>query len=361
MPIYMDLHIVPGVKARGVAEAHQLDVEVEEQFSCKCMTYWVDELRGHVFCLIDAPSKEAVTEMHTQAHGLVPHRIIEVQTSLVESFLGRVSDPEEDIQVDDGLKVFHDPSFRVLLLVTMQDFALMKFYLGPEKAEQVQAIYHHRIGEALAKHGGSRAEYRGKGLLASFTSATKAVSCALEIREQVPEEAGLRISISAGEPIAKNNNLFGDTIKAANQMCFVSRTSQPVVTSAVAELVTNDVLQKAGNILQKLSTADETFLFLLCNSMEENYQEPGFLLDDYCQSMGVSKSQLYRKTLAYAGLSPNALLKEFRLQKALEQLSHKQHSVAEVSFDNGFTSPSYFTKCFKSRFGLLPLAYMDRV
>ena len=361
MPIYMDLHIVPGVKARGVAEAHQLDVAVEEQFSCKCMTYWVDEARGNVFCLIDAPSKDVVTEMHTHAHGMVPHRIIEVQSSLVESFLGRVSDPEENVVIDDGLKVFHDSSFRILLLTTVQDPALMKFYLGQEKAEQVLATYHLAMEKALAKHGGRTVECKGKGFLVSFTSATKAVHCALEVLGQVPEEAGLRISISAGEPVTGHDNLFGDIIKTANCLCFLSQSSRPVLTASVAELVTKDVLQQAGSDLQKLSPAEEAFLFQLCNCMEANYHEPGFLLDNYCQSIAVSKSQLYRKTLAYAGLSPNALLKEFRLQKALEQLSQKRHSVAEVSFDNGFTSPSYFTKCFKSRFGLLPLAYMDKV
>ena len=67
MPIYMNLHIVPGVKAGDVAEAH---VSIQEQQNCKCMAYWIDESREHIFCLIDAPGKEAVEELHNQAHGL---------------------------------------------------------------------------------------------------------------------------------------------------------------------------------------------------------------------------------------------------------------------------------------------------
>src|SRR5438552_15901122 len=88
MPIYMDVHIVPGVKASDVAEAHRKDLLHQEEYGCKCMTYWIDEKRESIFCLIEAPEKEAVKEMHSKAHGLVPNKIIEVSSTIVESFLG---------------------------------------------------------------------------------------------------------------------------------------------------------------------------------------------------------------------------------------------------------------------------------
>jgi hypothetical protein len=78
MPIYMDVHIVPGVKARDVAEAHRKDLLHQEEHGCQCMTYWIDEQRESIFCLIEAPEKEAVEEMHRRAHGLIPNKIIEV-------------------------------------------------------------------------------------------------------------------------------------------------------------------------------------------------------------------------------------------------------------------------------------------
>ena len=78
MPIYMDVHNVPGVKARDVADAHLLDLIHQNEFGCNCMTYWIDEQRESIFCLIAAPSKEAVEELHGKAHGLVPNRVIEV-------------------------------------------------------------------------------------------------------------------------------------------------------------------------------------------------------------------------------------------------------------------------------------------
>ena len=82
----MDLHILPGVKARDVAEAHRRDMLIQQDHDCKCMTYWIDEKRGNVFCLIEAPAKEAVEEMHNKAHGLIPNRIIEVNSMLIKYF-----------------------------------------------------------------------------------------------------------------------------------------------------------------------------------------------------------------------------------------------------------------------------------
>jgi len=83
MPIYMDVHLVPGVKAKNVAEAHRQDMLHQEGYGCKCMTYWIDERRESIFCLIEAPDKDAVEEMHARAHGLIPNRIIEVSSKVV--------------------------------------------------------------------------------------------------------------------------------------------------------------------------------------------------------------------------------------------------------------------------------------
>jgi transcriptional regulator GlxA family with amidase domain len=52
-------------------------------------------------------------------------------------------------------------------------------------------------------------------------------------------------------------------------------------------------------------------------------------------------------------------LKDFRLEKAKELLKKKRYSVSQITFESGFTSPSYFTKCFKKKYGLLPMEYVD--
>jgi AraC-like DNA-binding protein len=73
----------------------------------------------------------------------------------------------------------------------------------------------------------------------------------------------------------------------------------------------------------------------------------------------MSKSQLYRKTVDFFDLSPNLLLKDYRLEKAKELMKKRRYTISQITFDSGFTSPSYFTKCFKKKYGLLPMGYLD--
>ena len=359
----MDVHIVPGVKARDVAEAHKKDLLHQEEYGCKAMTYWVDEKRETIFCLVEAPDKQAVEEMHSKAHGLIPNKIIEVSGNVVESFLGRIYDPAEAETSDDGLKVFSDPSFRILLVTKLTDPVLLQYKLGKEKANELLNRHNNIIRKNLLLHGGSEVEHGGSGFIISFASATKAVSCAIAIQKEMPvdiaNETGFRIGINCGEPVGKTNKLFGDTIHFAGYMCAIARTLQVAVASPVKELVSKDHFQNGGNDFLSLAPQDETLLELLFSKLEENWQNADFDSDDYCQSMAMSKSQLYRKTIALTGLSPNILLKEFRLEKAKELMKKQRYNISQITFDSGFTSPSYFTKCFKKKYGLLPMTYLD--
>lgn len=80
MPIYMDIHKgVEGLTAKAVAGAHQKDLEVQERYGVKYMKYWFNEADGTVFCLCEAPNKEAAEAVHREAHGLVADEIIEVK------------------------------------------------------------------------------------------------------------------------------------------------------------------------------------------------------------------------------------------------------------------------------------------
>ena len=363
MPIYMDVHIVPGVKARNVAEAHRQDLLHEEEYGCKCMTYWIDEGRESVFCLIEAPDKDAVKELHRKAHGLVPYKVIEVSSSVIQSFLGRIYDPEEAEVTADGLKVFTDPSYRVLLVTKTTDPVLLQYKLGIEKANELLKEQNNIIRNNLAHWGGTEVEHGGTGFIISFSSAARALSCALAIQndlsETVANTLGFRMSINGGEPVEKSNKLFGDTIQLAKYMFAIPKNFKLTVASSVKELAAKDHFNGNGNNFVTLSPQDEELLQSLFNMLEENWQNADFDADDYCQAMAMSKSQLYRKTVALTGLSPNLLLKEFRLEKAKELLKKQQHSISQITFDSGFTSPSYFTKCFKQKYGLLPMSYIE--
>jgi hypothetical protein len=141
MPLYMDVHIIPGVKARDVAEAHRKDLLVQEEHECKCITYWIDEDRENIFCLIEAPNKDAVNAMHGRAHGLIPNKIIEVSSDLVGSFLGRIYDPVDAEVTKDGLKVFKDPSFRIVLITRIADPVFLKNKFGEARSGELVEQY----------------------------------------------------------------------------------------------------------------------------------------------------------------------------------------------------------------------------
>src|SRR6185436_304567 len=155
------------------------------------------------------------------------------------------------------------------------------------------------------------------------------------------------------------NKLFGDTIQFANYLCWITNNSRIAIASNVKELVSKDHLQNKNDRFLSLSEQEETFLRALFNKLEEKWQDPEFDIPEYCQAMAMRQSQLYRKTTALTGMSCNILLKEFRLEKAKELMKKQHYNISQITFESGFTSPSYFTKCFKKKFGLLPMAYID--
>jgi len=80
MPLYMDKHRhIEGLTAEAVADAHQRDIEVQGKHGVEYRQYWFNEGDGSVFCLVEAPSKEAAEAVHREAHGLVADEIVEVQ------------------------------------------------------------------------------------------------------------------------------------------------------------------------------------------------------------------------------------------------------------------------------------------
>ena len=80
MPLFMDEHNnVEGLTTEAVAGAHQKDLEVQGTRGVKYLRYWFNEQSGKVYCLVEAPSKEAAEAVHREAHGLVADEIVEVQ------------------------------------------------------------------------------------------------------------------------------------------------------------------------------------------------------------------------------------------------------------------------------------------
>jgi Protein of unknown function (DUF4242) len=83
VPLYMDIHTVRGgATVHDVAQAHAADLKAQGAHDVRYLRYWVNEAHGKVFCLVDAPSAEAASTVHREAHGLVADDVFEVQEGL---------------------------------------------------------------------------------------------------------------------------------------------------------------------------------------------------------------------------------------------------------------------------------------
>ncbi len=80
MPLYMDTHHkVEGLTAEAVGRAHKQDLEVQGKHGVNYLKYWFNDETGRVYCLVDAPYREAADAVHREAHGLVADEITEVK------------------------------------------------------------------------------------------------------------------------------------------------------------------------------------------------------------------------------------------------------------------------------------------
>ncbi|CAM4090248.1 Helix-turn-helix domain-containing protein [Pedobacter westerhofensis] len=104
-------------------------------------------------------------------------------------------------------------------------------------------------------------------------------------------------------------------------------------------------------------SADERLLKRVLEYVEERIDDSDLHIDEICDKIGLSRTQLYRKMKAMTDLSMAELIKQIRLQRARELLQARKFHINEVCYMVGFTNSDYFRKCFKAHFGLAPTAY----
>jgi signal transduction histidine kinase/ligand-binding sensor domain-containing protein/CheY-like chemotaxis protein len=105
---------------------------------------------------------------------------------------------------------------------------------------------------------------------------------------------------------------------------------------------------------EKLSSLDEQFMSKVMEVIENHISEEDFSIENFDKEMGMGRVQNYRKLKALTGCSPSRYIRRVRLIKAREMLKDKQGNVSEIAYSVGFSSPAYFTKCFKEEFGYSP-------
>jgi class 3 adenylate cyclase len=238
MPIFLDRHDLRGMTAADIAEAHRKDLEIQERYGVKFLTYWFDAARGNGFCLIDAPDVETAMRVHADAHGELATHVIPVDLSAVEAFLGRIVDPPQQHVHDRDCK--HDAAFRVVMFTDIVDSTGMTARLGDVRAVEMVRAHDAIVRRALKDAGGREVKHTGDGIMASIDRVDAAVACAAAIQTALvdfnrssTEELHVRIGLHAGEPIEDSNDLFGTTVQTAARVCQEAVANTILVSDAV--------------------------------------------------------------------------------------------------------------------------------
>jgi len=143
-----------------------------------------------------------------------------------------------------------------------------------------------------------------------------------------------------------------------------------VLTARIASLIENRKRLKElfseklffGNTSSEINNSlDNSFLKKLTDLIRKNLSDSELNVEDLGRQIGLSRTQLYRKLKSLTGYSPNELLRIIRLKKAHHLLSTTDINISEVTYDVGFTAPSYFAKCFKEYFKESPTNFVKRV
>lgn len=111
----------------------------------------------------------------------------------------------------------------------------------------------------------------------------------------------------------------------------------------------------------KVNSAEQEFLKKAINVVEAHLDKPAFSATDFCKAMHLSRTQLHRKLKNLTGHSTTDFIRNLRLQRASQLLAAKSANVTQVAFEVGFSSQSYFTKCFKKKYGRTPSEYQPSI
>jgi class 3 adenylate cyclase len=242
----MDIHNLPdGANAEDVAKAHAKDMETQKKYGVEYTKYWVNEKAGKVFCLCHAPNAEAAEQVHREAHGLMPDKIIEVQPELAEGFLGGAETNAAGAAIFPGGGTdARDPGIRAVLFTDVVNSTTLTQSLGDEAALAILGVHDTIVRDALSASGGREVKHTGDGIMASFISPAGAVRCAIQIQRELQKHAQknadhapkVRVGAAAGEPVEQNNDLFGSTVQLAARLCNYAQPEQILVSNAIAEL-----------------------------------------------------------------------------------------------------------------------------
>jgi AraC-like DNA-binding protein len=344
----MDLHKADDYEAKPTIEDikrnHIADLKTQARYGVRFIQYWINEEAGLVFCMMEAPDKEACIATHQEAHGGMPCNIIELKGGDYEVFMGETKVNKFDLteNIEGGL----DTGYRTILvaeIISIRDDA------------NRQKIF----ADIVKKFNGRQAGHMKGRYKVVFNKSDQAIACARALQQeffqQQHNETEIRIGISSGVPVTDHENIFEAAFQTADCLCHFTKDGHISVSSQVTQASSAGLVSVDDNAtLKTISPVEEKLLMNFMSALTPMLDSETISIDKLSKKVGMSKAQLYRKIKALSGYSPNGFIQELRLKNAFSLISQRFGNVAEIAFASGFNSPSYFSKSFQKRFGQLP-------
>jgi len=214
MKLFMDIHDGLGeVTPEDVAAAHKRDLEVQHKHHVRFLTYWLNDPGGQAFCLVEAPDRSAAIACHKEAHGLLPHKLIEVSPHSLASFAAHWERSVPNRATLDGPGSAPDTGIRTIMFTDIEGSTDISTREGDALAMEIVREHDRIVRQSLAACMGTEVKHTGDGVLACFVSVARAVECAVEIQTSVANSTAL-----------------------AARVCAAAKGGQILVSSAVKEL-----------------------------------------------------------------------------------------------------------------------------
>lgn len=239
------------------------------------------------------------------------------------------------------------------------------------------------ISQFVQQYRGNVVHYDRQTFIATFEGPSKAVHCTLDLQDVIQY---LHVQLAIGIHIREcliTPSISCEIDEVAQAIFQYTKPNQTLVTQTVKHLLSGAGLSftscltmmqtPSGESLSLFAVSDDSrgdtptdsfprmhlpqndsLLENVLQSIDMHLSNESLGVDMLCREIGISERQLQRKLKAITNKSPNQLISSVRLHRAKELLLTQKYTIAKIASQTGFSSPSYFSKCFKKEFGLSP-------
>ena len=240
MALFLDRHemngSLDGITPEEVAKLHATDLDVEDRYGVRCLTYWYQLGSPVAYCLFLAPTADAAVAVHRDAHGNLPTNIIEVDWRNVETFMGPVRGPERGEAWQDIARRF--------FMCTDVDYPRSLMQGSGTRTLQALADRDVLAAREVSARGGRYVGVGRRGVIGCFLAGEAALESALAVQKSVGPVSLLyqetpfqaRIGITVGEPVYRKPGLFEAALDEAAEICDRAEPGSILVSAEVVHL-----------------------------------------------------------------------------------------------------------------------------